>query len=513
MLKFFLTVGSLTGLNRLMGILREILTSYFLGASVVSEAIIVSIKIPSFFRRILAEGALNAAMVPVFNQENQHSQDRAETFLSSIFMMWLFILGGLLFFFELFTPSIIQLLVPGLSKDPERLALTVHFSRIVFPFVLFISLAAVICGALNSLEKFFVITAAPILLNLFCIGVLGARYFLSYDIGEAFTTTVLASGVAQFLWVYWALHREGLRIRFLKPVITPPVKRFFVLLLPGFIAISITQLNVIVDLMFASYLPRGSIAFIHFAEHLNHMPLSILSVSIGTALLPILSRDVENKEQLFKDQNLAIKLISRFVFPLAASICVMSDVIVKIVYGHGEFDANSVSQTASVLSMFSLGLPAIVLSRIGASTYFAHQNTTTPLFVGLSGVALNCILNFSLLSKHQHTGIAFATAFSSWFVFIIYIVSLLKSKLILISSDVLQELFKTITATVFLAIAAYLLKPTIINLMGKSFFLEIFYLCLLITTGSGFYMLTRKLIVCFLQRITKLSPGAAAENH
>lgn len=415
MIRFLLTIGSLTGLNRLLGIGREVLLSYFLGTSIITEAFVVATKIPSLFRRVFTEGAFNSAFVPLFSKEYSPSDTKsANEFASQVLSLWFYGLLVLLVIFELFTPQFMRLIAPGLKNDPERLGLVVIYGRIIFPFILFIALAAVLSAVLNSLERFFTAAAAPGLLNVLTIIALLIHKPLGLDVGLSLSWFVFVSGFMQFGWLYYSCQKAGLTLKFVLPKISPSVRKLFWLMGPGIIAASITQINVVVDICFASFLPRGSIAFLNYADKLNQMPLSIVGVAVGTSLLPMLSKTIHDPMQTTQKQNDALRLVSLWILPCAVALIALKEPIVKLVFGHGKFTPQDVLETSKTLAAFAVGLPAYILSKIFLATFFAHQDTHTPLYVAVGSIAVNILLNFLLIDHYAHMGMAISTSIAGW---------------------------------------------------------------------------------------------------
>lgn len=459
MIKFFLTIGGVTSVNRMLGVAREVLMSYFLGTSVVMESFIVAIKIPGLFRRVFSEGALNSAFIPQFAKEyKENGREQAEYFASQVVSICFITLLILLTIFEFYTPSIMYLLAPGFAKDPERFTLVVEYSRIVFPFIMFVVLSGILSGVLNSFEKFFVASAAPAIINVLTASSL--LFYNSYSnyIGIALCLAVTLSGVIQYAWLYSACLNNNIRLRLVLPKFSGRVKKLFLLIGPGLIAASSTQLNVVVDLIFASFLPRGAIAYLHYADRLNHIPLSIIGTAVGTAILPMLSKTVTDEHATFKKQNEAVCLLSNFIFPFAFILVILKAPLVKLMYGHGQFSAQAVLETSQTVAAFSIGLPAYVLGKVMAASFFAREDTVTPLKTALVSISINIVLNFILINHLVHVGMALSTSIAGWCnVFIMYFV-LLKRRWIHLTFESILSIIYVLGACVLMAMALWFVQ-------------------------------------------------------
>lgn len=475
------TVGSFTGLSRIFGLIREMLMSYFLGASFIADAFIVAFKFPNFFRRFFAEGAFNAAFVPEFaGVLSRNGKQAAYNLANQVFSWMTFLLLFFVVITVIFTPKIIHIIAPGFCSTPERLHYAIEFTRITFPYILCISLAAIFSGILNSLDKFATVAAAPILLNIFMIF---ALLLAPDNYGFYLSVSVIVAGFVQLILLYFVSAKNGFLLKLQVPVFNDSVKKILTLMIPGAIGAGVMQINIFIDMILASTLPTGSLSYLYYADRLNQLPLSIFGVAIGTVLLPSLSKSIRNSkyEEAFQLQEKAMLLGFRLSFPSALGLIVLSFTLISLIYGHGHFTENDISLTAPALSAFALGLPAYVASKIFTSCFFAAQNTKTPLKVGLCTVFINLILNLVLIGYFQHIGLALATAFSAWFQAFILAFILYKNRMIRFSKVFLKDVFYVVISSSFMAFSVYKLINLIPN--NISFFSEIFLVVL--TTSVG----------------------------
>lgn len=413
-IKAAMTVGGFTAISRVFGLVREMMISHFLGASIVTDAFFVAFKFPNLFRRIFAEGAFNASFVPLFSQALvTQGPASAKLMAERVFAVLAFILIIFVSLVVFFTPSIIHVLAPGFVTTPERFELAVTYTQITFPYILFISLTAHLSGVLNSLDRFASAAGVPILLNIVMIASLLLAPEIGIDYGIALTGSVLISGVLQFLWVYYACCRAEFRIHLRWPIVTPEIRQLGKLMVPGIIGASVMNINIFIDTILASFLPAKSISFLFYADRLNQFPLSILGIAMGTALLPSLSRQLKagDYDQAQRSKKTAIEFAIQLTFPAAMGLMVLSYPLIKVIYGLPLSDTRAISRA---LTAFAVGIPAYVLAKILIASFFARQDTKTPVKIGCFCIAVNLVLNLILMPFLAHVGLALATSIAAW---------------------------------------------------------------------------------------------------
>ena len=415
LIRAVLTVGGFTALSRVFGLVREILFSYLLGASAITDAFFVAFKFPNFFRRLFAEGAFNAAFVPLFaRQLAAEGPCQAKETAEQVFaVMWgvlsIFVIGVVIA-----APYIIHILAPGFATTPERLEMTVTFIRLTFPYILFISLAALLSGVLNSLDRFAAAAGVPILLNMVMIlGLLLIPSYSSVNPGVVLSVSVFIAGILQFLWLYGCCARVGFRLRWRWPRLTPQVRDLFRLMIPGMIGAGVMNINFFIDTIIASYLPEKSVSFLYYADRLNQLPLSIFGIAMGTALLPALSRQLRGgeMEKATHTQTIALNFSLSIALPAAVGLILLAHPIIKTIYGMAPADNYA---TAKALMAFSLGIPAYILSKIFVASFFARQDTKTPVITGAIAIGCNLVFTLLLIGTFAHVGLALATTLSAW---------------------------------------------------------------------------------------------------
>ncbi len=417
LIRFAATVGAWTFASRVLGFLRDVLIARYVGAGMVGDAFFVAFKLPNLFRRLFAEGAFNLAFVPLFaGRMKTEGAEAARAFAGEALAVLAWLLVALVAIAELAMPWLVRAVAPGFADDPAKLALTVALARLTFPYILFISLVALLSGVLNSAGRFAAAAAAPVLLNLCLIaGLLWFRESLSTP-GHALAGAVAVAGVVQFAWLAWNCRRAGLLPGMPWPRLTPGVKRLLVLAVPVAAGAGVQQLNLLVDIVIASLLPTGSISYLYFADRIVQLPLGVIGVAMGTALLPTLTRQLRGGETAaaLESQSRAMEYALLLTLPAAAALAVLAAPIVATLFGRGAFDAAAGAATAGALAAYAAGLPAFVLVKILAPGYFAREDARTPVAIAVLCVAVNAALSLALIGSLAHVGIALASALSSW---------------------------------------------------------------------------------------------------
>jgi putative peptidoglycan lipid II flippase len=413
------TVGSFTMISRVLGFAREILIANVIGPGMVSDAFLFAFKFPNFFRRMFAEGAFNAAFVPLYagrhEQEGEAAARRFAGEVASVMASWMLLLTLLAM---AAMPWIMLVLAWGWIDEPAKFDLTVNLTRITFPYLLFMVLTAMLSGMLNAVGRFAAAAAAPILLNVILISVLLlVRYGWLEAPGHALAWGVAVAGMGQFLWLAWACHRQRILPELPRPRLTPALRRLFTLMLPGVIGAGVIHINLLIDMFLATLLPEGSLTYLYLADRVNQFPLGVVGVSVGVALLPTMSRQLRSGDLdgAAHSQNRAIEFALFLTVPAAAAFLAIGGPIVSVMYEHGQTDAAEARAIAQALAAFAAGLPAAVLLKALQPGFYARQDTVTPFKVTLVAVAMNIVLAIGLMQIFLHVGIALATSLSWWF--------------------------------------------------------------------------------------------------
>lgn len=418
------TVAGLTGVSRLAGFVRDILTASILGAGPVADAFFVALKLPNFFRRVTAEGAFSVSFVPLYTETlEKEGQDEANIFALNAFSIMLYGLGVICILAVAAMPLVINLVAPGFSDDPVRYDLAIELSRITFPYLLLMSLTALLGGVLNAHNRFGPFAFAPVLFNLCLIAALLANKMFETP-GHALAWGVLIAGFAQLRWLLFCAKRSGFRLKLQKPKLTVRIKKVFKLMGPGVIGAGVMHINLFADLIIASFLDTGSISSLYYADRLNQLPLGVVGIAVGTALLPMLSRAVAAQEvaearDLF---NRALEYCLLLALPAATALFIISWPIIVTLFHHGAFTWQAAWNTTAVLTAYCLGLPAYIAVKVFATTFWSRQDTKTPVIIAVAATLFNIALSLWLVfvADKGVVGIALATALSGWLQIALY---------------------------------------------------------------------------------------------
>jgi putative peptidoglycan lipid II flippase len=411
------TVGSMTLVSRGLGFVRDMLVAYVLGAGPLADAFFVAFKLPNFLRRLFAEGAFNAGFVPMFARTLEADGAKvAKAFAEQAQAVLVAILLPLVLVAIPLMPWVITIFTPGFEPPDPRYAAAVELSRITFCYILFISLVALQSGVLNSMNLFGAAAASPVVLNITMITALGLTEAGLGAPAYTLAWSVAAAGLLQFLWLRFSLYRANMALAPRRPRISPEIRRLFALIVPGAIGASAAQISALVDIFFASLLPTGAVSYLYYADRLSQLPLGVIGVAIGTALLPLLARQLRagDTAAALKSQNLAVELALLLTLPSALALIVLAWPIMHVLFEHGAFGPEDSIKTSWALAAYSAGLPAYVLIKVLTPGFFAREDTRTPVKVALVALAANLVLVLTLMWPLAHVGIALATALSAW---------------------------------------------------------------------------------------------------
>ena len=417
LLQAIATVGAVTLVSRVLGFIRDILVAAVLGAGVGADAFFIAFKIPNLFRRLFAEGAFSMAFVPMFAGRLEDSGIQvAKNFAEQALSVLFFILLVFVVVLQITMPIVMLVFAPGFIGDPGKFNLVVELTRITFPYLLFISMVSLMAGVLNSLGRFAAAAATPILLNLCLIGaILGLAPYMP-SASHALAWGVTGAGVLQLVWLYGVCGRQGVWLKLSRPRFDPDVLDLMKRMIPVAVGAGIYQINLVIDTIIASLLPTGSISYLFYADRVNQLPLGILGVAVGTALLPMLSRQVRSGDTVaaLRSQNLAIEISLLLTIPAAVALVVIADPVIRVLFERGAFGTAETEATAAALSVYATGLPAYVLVKALAPGFFGRKDTATPVKISVLCLVTNLALNLILMGPYGHVGIAAATVVSSW---------------------------------------------------------------------------------------------------
>ncbi len=447
------TFGFYTIISRLLGYLRDILIAIFLGTSFVADAFFVAFRIPNTFRRLFAEGTFNAAFVPSYSSELVKSKLKSNKFANEIFNLLFLGLLFLVLLAEIFMPAFVKLIAPGFVENNEKITIAIDLTRITFPFLFFVSLASFFAAILNSYNRFAAASAAPIILNLVLIGVLffgnylGDRivYYLSYGVSFA--------GFLQLAFLYKFVRKfESFRFKF-KFKINNKVKNFFKKLLPSIFSSGVTQINILVGTIIASF-QASAVSYLYYADRIYQINLAIAGIAIGVVVLPQLSKHVymKKKNKIILIQNKALELSMFLSLPAAVALFVGSEEIISALFGYGSFNIDAVVNSAKALYYFGLGLPAFAMIKVFSTFFFANNNTKTPFYISLISVILNICISLYYFKSIGFIIIPLATSISSWFNAIVLFIFLRNKNLFEFNRNFFVKFFKITLASIAMGI-------------------------------------------------------------
>ncbi|MEM9708883.1 MAG: murein biosynthesis integral membrane protein MurJ [Pseudomonadota bacterium] len=409
----FLTVGGWTFASRILGFVRDIMIAAFLGSGPVAQAFLIAFSLPNLFRRIFAEGAFNMAFVPMFSKRLEIGDD-PEGFLGEAVSILAAILLGLTILATLAMPWLVIAMASGFIGD-ERFDLAVLYGRIAFPYILFISLAAVLSGVLNATGRFAIAAAAPVLLNILFITAMVAGDALGWDMGLALSWTVPLAGIAQLALIWRAAALAGFAPRFHWPRLSDDMRRLAVVAAPAALAGGVVQINLLVGRQVASFFD-GAVVWLSFADRLYQLPLGVVGIAIGIVLLPDLSRRLGAGDAAGGQNalNRAAELSLALTIPAAVALLVVPGPIVSVLFERGAFTDEDVSPTALALAVYALGLPAFVLQKVLQPLFFAREDTRSPFRYALVAMAVNAAVAIGLAPVLGFVAAALATTLAAW---------------------------------------------------------------------------------------------------
>ncbi len=469
MLKGIMTVGSWTMASRILGLVRDQLIAAFLGAGALSDAFLVANRLPNLFRRLFGEGAFNSAFVPVFSGLlTTEGEDVARGFTeeaAAVLAFWLVILTVL---GEVFMRPFLHVIAAGFADDPAKFELTVVLSRLAFPYLLLICLAALLSGVLNALNRFVAAAAAPLLYNAFAIGSMYALVPFVPTTAHALAIGVSLSGIAQLALLYWAVRRSGMRLHLPRPRMTPRMRLLLLRMAPGLVGAGVTQISLAVDTVIGTYLPQKSVSFMYFADRVNQLPLGVLGTAVSTALLPLMARQISanRADQALDSLNRGIEYAMLLTLPAAAALSIIADPVMQVLFVHRAFTNADASQSAQSLSAYAAGLPAFVLIKVLGPGFFARGDMATPVKIGTGILGLNLALSLALMRPLQHVGPPLATTLAMTVNVVLLTIFLLRRGYLVPDRMLWSRLGRMCAATAVMALVLWGLRDRLVPNAG-----------------------------------------------
>ncbi len=410
-------VGVSTLATRVLGYVRDMVIALTLGTGMAADAFFVAFRIPNTLRRLVGEGALTIAFIPVFVEEQQKSEKHAWALTHAVMTLLMLLLSVITSTGIIFAPLLLHLIAPGFQKIPEKFELAIFLTRLTFPYIFFISLTALAMGVLNSLRHFLAPALAPAMLN---ISLISCALFVCPRLEPPVTGLaigVILGGMFQLAFQIPALLKRGFQFRLRFDSKNPAVRKVGRLLLPALFGLAVHQITVFVNTLLASFLPEGSVSYLYYAYRLIEFPLGIFGMAVATAVLPTMSSQSAqgDYEQLIDTLSFALRLVLFITIPSMVGMIVLRVPIITLLLQRGNFTKASTMPTADALFYYTLGLAAIACVRIVVPVFYSLKDTATPVKCGAAAVAINILLSLLLMKPLLHNGLALATSISAFF--------------------------------------------------------------------------------------------------
>jgi putative peptidoglycan lipid II flippase len=490
-------IGGMTLISRIFGFVRDMMLSRLLGGSAMGDAWQIAFQLPNIFRRLFAEGAFSAAFVPLFNRhmaadgERDHSSSqRFANETLSVFLPVLLVFSAVMM---AAMPWVIWL-IDDFGQGGRTTDTSIALARIVFPYLALISVMTLFGAILNSISRFAAVAFAPVLMN-FCMigamllaitgGVSGDPRTVAYHLAWSVTL----AGVIQLLWLYWHARRAGFRFALLRPRLTPDVRQLGVLILPAVFGAGIYQISRFVDLFFLGRLEEGSFVFLALADRLNQLPLGIIGIALGTAILPALSRFIAQDDAggAQRVQSNAIELGLLLTVPAAVGLFCAAQPLVSAFYYGGKFGLDDVAATSGVVAMLVTGLPAYVLVKVLTPGFFARRDTRTPVFTALAALAINIALNLVLIPLMGVAGLALAGSIAAWANCALLYWMLHRRGQFTIEPDLLGRIGRIVVSAAAMGLAIWQLAPLGADYYGAGAWARVGAILALVSVGGFVY--------------------------
>lgn len=492
-----------TLISRILGYVKDMILARFFGATGTADTFFVAFRIPNLLRELFAEGSMSSAFIPVLTEyQTKHGAKEAQRLVRIIFAFIMVFVGIICLLGILFAPAIVTALAPGFVNMPEKFSLTVLLTRLMFPFLLFISLAALAMGALNVKRIFFVPALAPAMLNITVIATVFALAMRMQQPIIAVAIGVVLGGFIQFAFQIPSFYKNEYTLNPAFNFQHPGLKKMTLLIIPATMGMAVAQINIFVSTILASYLPEGSITCLYYSMRLIQFPIGIFGVAMGMAVLPTLSAHAVkgDYDMLREDFSFALRVLFFIAVPAMAGLIALREPIVNILFQHGKFDYAATIGTAEALLFYSIGIWSVVGVRVITSGFYSMQDTRTPVKVAVIALAANIVFSLILMKPLKHGGLALANSLASWVNFALLFVFLWKKLKQVDTKRILQSFMKIIFASSIMGISGgILLHGPLWQTYGNTF-TKVFYLSGTVVLCSIMYFL-----LCYLMKSEELS--------
>ena len=482
--------------SRLLGYLRDILIASFLGASIYADAFFVAFRIPNTFRRLFAEGVFNAAFIPSYAAEDlQNKKIDGRKFADEVFNLLLIILLSIVFIAEIFMPYLVYLIAPGFYENQEKFNLAIDLTRITFPFLLFVSLSSFFAAILNTNNKFAAGAAAPIILNIFLILSLLISYLLNLDFVTNLSYAVTLAGFFQLLFLIFFSRKFYYPSVKFKINISSKVKFFLRKLLPSIFSSGITQVNIFIGTIIASF-ETGAVSYLYYADRIYQINLAIAGIAVGTVALPELAKKLKlgRIDDAINIQNKSVELSLLLSVPACFGLIIGSEEITSALFGYGSFSQEDVNSTAVALKYFGFGVPAFALIKVLSNFFFARDNTKLPFYISIFSVSLNVSISLFFFQSVGFVIIPLATSIATWAAVLVYVILLVKYDYFKVKKTLVFSFVKIFASALFMIIALYFSINFFEDKLIYSNYYKSFYLIIAVAFSAIVYLTTSNLL-------------------
>jgi putative peptidoglycan lipid II flippase len=517
------TIGSLTLVSRVFGFARDMLLARVLGAGLAADAWQLAFTLPNTFRRLFAEGAFSVAFVPMYTKTlaGEGGEEAADKFANDVLSVFVWVLLAFSAVCMLVMPGIVWLLASDYQDVPGKFELSVTLSQITFPYLMLVSLVAMLSGVLNARSRFAPGALVPVLLNIVLIaGILIGAYLRDKTGGSDVTVAYAQSialavaGAVQLLYMMWATRRAGVRLKLTMPKISPEVKRLGMLILPATFGAGIYQISQLVDTFFATSLPQGSLTLLKFADRLNQMPLGVFGIALGTAILPMLARHIQSGDdrEAQRLQTNAVEIAMLLCLPCAVALSICAEAFTTGIFSGGKMTTQDTALMGNIVIALVAGLPAYVLVKVFQPAFFSREDTRTPVFIAAGSLAINIALNFYVVPRYGIVGLAAATAITATLNVTALVTILHIRGWFHLTAPLIGKILRQIVATAAMGIALWFLTPALEPWWTGVWYERVGALSALIVIGAvvffGIAYLTGALDKDLLSQLRRKRPAA-----
>ncbi|MDC0524635.1 murein biosynthesis integral membrane protein MurJ [Pelagibacteraceae bacterium] len=488
-----------TLMSRILGYFRDILIAFFLGASISADAFFVAFRLPNTFRRLFSEGTFNAAFIPSYTSAKIASKKKGKKFADDILGLLLLILIIIVTIVEIFTPYFVSIIAPGFTDNDLKFSLAVELTRVTFPFLFFVSLSSFFSGILNSNNKFGAAAAAPIILNIILILSLIISYKFNLNFTKQLSYGVTIAGVLQLIFLFFVT------LKFYSPTLNftikadSKVKLFFRKLIPSIFSSGVTQINILIGTIIASF-EAGAVSYLYYADRIYQINLAIAGIAVGTVSLPVLSKAFKNKnlKKLSNIQSKSFELSLLLSIPASIGLILASEEIVNALFGYGSFSEEDVKFTADALKYFGFGVPAFALIKILSNFFFARDNTKIPFYISILMVIINVSISVSLFKNLGFIIIPIATSIATWIGVLFYLYLLKQKNFLLFNNQIIPNFLKILISTIIMSFILVVLLNVFAGYLNYAYKFKAIYLISIVGFTGIVYLLS-----CYLIGILK----------